>query len=47
MTSADPGAALSLIVCGAGPAPNVGVLIDLAQTAGWTVQVTRQPQPYP
>jgi phosphopantothenoylcysteine synthetase/decarboxylase len=39
VTSAGSGPTLSLIVCGAGPAPRVGALIDLARSAGWTVQV--------
>jgi phosphopantothenoylcysteine synthetase/decarboxylase len=34
-----PGKSLCLIVCGAGPAPHVSVLVDLAHADGWTVQL--------
>jgi hypothetical protein len=30
---------LYVVVCGAGPAPHVGRLVELAQARGWTVQV--------
>ncbi|MEV0197337.1 flavoprotein [Nonomuraea sp. NPDC050691] len=38
-----PGKVLYVIVCAAGPAPGVGVLVSLAQGAGWTVQVVATP----
>ncbi|GII79141.1 hypothetical protein Sru01_41230 [Sphaerisporangium rufum] len=34
---------LYLIVCAAGPAPDAGRLVALAQDAGWTVQVVATP----
>jgi phosphopantothenoylcysteine synthetase/decarboxylase len=34
---------LTVIVCGAGPASEVGVLITLARKRGWTVQVIATP----
>lgn len=34
---------LCLIVCGAGPAPHVGVLVELAQADGWTVRIVATP----
>jgi hypothetical protein len=34
---------LYLLVCAAGPAPGVGRLVELAQSAGWTVQVVATP----
>lgn len=34
---------LTVIVCGAGPASEVGQLIELAQEHGWTVQVVATP----
>ncbi len=38
-----PGRALSVIVCGAGPASQVGILVKLAQQRGWTVQLIATP----
>ncbi|MGI5180553.1 flavoprotein [Dactylosporangium sp. CA-152071] len=37
------GQTLCVVVCGAGPASQVGVLINLAQTAGWSVRVIATP----
>jgi phosphopantothenoylcysteine synthetase/decarboxylase len=37
------GRVLTVIVCGAGPASEVGQLIELAQERGWTVQVVATP----
>jgi phosphopantothenoylcysteine synthetase/decarboxylase len=37
------GHVLTVIVCGAGPASEVGQLIKLAQERGWTVQVVATP----
>jgi phosphopantothenoylcysteine synthetase/decarboxylase len=37
------GRVLTVIVCGAGPAPEVGQLVKLAQEHGWTVQVVATP----
>ena len=37
------GRVLTVIVCGAGPASEVGQLIKLAQEHGWTVQVVSTP----
>jgi phosphopantothenoylcysteine synthetase/decarboxylase len=37
------GRVLTVIVCGAGPASEVGQLIKLAQEHGWTVQVVATP----
>jgi phosphopantothenoylcysteine synthetase/decarboxylase len=37
------GRVLTVIVCGAGPASEVGQLIKLAQERGWTVQVVATP----
>ncbi|MFB4290755.1 flavoprotein [Nonomuraea sp. ATR24] len=37
------GKLLHVIVCAAGPAPDVGRLVTLAQQAGWTVQVVATP----
>jgi phosphopantothenoylcysteine synthetase/decarboxylase len=38
-----PARALTAIVCGAGPASEVGQLIKLAQDHGWSVQVIATP----
>ncbi|MEV4837832.1 flavoprotein [Nonomuraea sp. NPDC049486] len=38
-----PGQVLYIIVCAAGPAPDVGRLVTLAQAAGWTVQIIATP----
>ena len=37
------GRVLTVIVCGAGPAPEIGQLVKLAQEHGWTVQVVATP----
>jgi phosphopantothenoylcysteine synthetase/decarboxylase len=34
---------LCVVVCGAGPAPYVGILIDLAHEAGWSVRLVATP----
>ncbi|SDL35393.1 Flavoprotein [Nonomuraea maritima] len=39
----QPGEVLYIIVCAAGPAPDVGRLVTLAQDAGWTVQIIATP----
>ncbi|MBB6344400.1 phosphopantothenoylcysteine synthetase/decarboxylase [Nonomuraea muscovyensis] len=39
----QPGKVLYIIVCAAGPAPDVGRLVTLAQDAGWTVQIIATP----
>lgn len=39
----QPGRVLSVIVCGAGPASEVGRLVKLAQQRGWGVQVIATP----
>jgi phosphopantothenoylcysteine synthetase/decarboxylase len=39
----ESGRNLTVIVCGAGPASDVGKLITLAQERGWTVQVVATP----
>ncbi|NUW44471.1 flavoprotein [Nonomuraea rhodomycinica] len=39
----EPGKVLYVIVCAAGPAPDVGRLVTLAQDAGWTVQIIATP----
>jgi phosphopantothenoylcysteine synthetase/decarboxylase len=38
-----PAKTLCVVVCGAGPAPHVGTLIELAQADGWTVRVVATP----
>jgi phosphopantothenoylcysteine synthetase/decarboxylase len=38
-----PGRILSVIVCGAGPASDVGKLVKLAQQRGWSVQLIATP----
>ena len=43
MTPPDMGQVLSVIVCGAGPAGEVGRLVELAQDRGWTVQIIATP----
>jgi phosphopantothenoylcysteine synthetase/decarboxylase len=37
------GRVLSVIVCGAGPATDIGTLVKLARDRGWTVQVIATP----
>jgi phosphopantothenoylcysteine synthetase/decarboxylase len=39
----QPARVLSVIVCGAGPASEVGTLVKLARERGWTVQVISTP----
>jgi phosphopantothenoylcysteine synthetase/decarboxylase len=39
MTDPAPIRTLTLIVCGAGPAPHADTMITLARTSGWSVQV--------
>jgi phosphopantothenoylcysteine synthetase/decarboxylase len=39
----QPGRLLSVIVCGAGPASDVGKLVKLAQQRGWSVQLVATP----
>jgi phosphopantothenoylcysteine synthetase/decarboxylase len=39
----QPARVLTVIVCGAGPASEVGQLVKLAQEHGWTVQVVTTP----
>jgi phosphopantothenoylcysteine synthetase/decarboxylase len=43
----QPGRFLSVIVCGAGPASEVGTLINLARDRDWTVQVIATPAALP
>jgi phosphopantothenoylcysteine synthetase/decarboxylase len=43
MTSSGAGGLLCVVVCGAGPAPKVGVLVALAQAEGWSVRVVLTP----
>ncbi len=43
----QPSRFLSVIVCGAGPASEVGTLVDLAKGRGWTVQVIATPAALP
>ena len=43
MTQPGKGRVLYVIVCGAGPAGEVGRLVELAQDRGWTVQVIATP----
>ena len=38
-----PARVLTVIVCGAGPASEVGQLVKLAQENGWTIQVVATP----
>ena len=39
----QPGRVLSVIVCGAGPATDIGRLVRLAQQRGWSVQLIATP----
>ncbi|WP_049558918.1 flavoprotein [Nonomuraea sp. SBT364] len=39
----QPGKVLYIIVCAAGPAPDVGRLVTQSQEAGWTVQIIATP----
>jgi hypothetical protein len=43
MTARSAGRTLCVVVCGAGPAGRVGVLIEMAQADGWTVRVVATP----
>jgi phosphopantothenoylcysteine synthetase/decarboxylase len=43
MTDAGVGWVLYVIVCGAGPAGEVGRLVELAHDRGWTVQIIATP----
>ena len=43
MTRSGAGRVLYVIVCGAGPAGEVGRLVELAQDRNWTVQVIATP----
>jgi phosphopantothenoylcysteine synthetase/decarboxylase len=43
MTQPAEGRVLYVIVCGAGPARDVGRLVELAQDRGWTVQIIATP----
>jgi len=43
MTVADGSRVLYIIVCAAGPAGDVGRLVDLAQERGWIVQIIATP----
>jgi phosphopantothenoylcysteine synthetase/decarboxylase len=43
VTQSGEGRVLYVIVCGAGPAGEVGRLVDLAQDRGWTVQIIATP----
>jgi phosphopantothenoylcysteine synthetase/decarboxylase len=45
MTAVNP--VLSVVVCGAGPAADVGTLVRLALGRGWTVQVIATPSALP
>jgi phosphopantothenoylcysteine synthetase/decarboxylase len=43
MTPPGEGRVLYVIVCGAGPAGDVGRLVELAHDRGWTVQIIATP----
>ncbi|WP_083983487.1 flavoprotein [Actinomadura hibisca] len=43
MTKSEEGKVLYLIICAAGPAGGANELVDLAQQAGWAVQVIATP----
>src|SRR6185437_11264225 len=43
----QPGRNLVVIVCGAGPASEVGKLVKLAQERGWTVRLIATPAALP
>ncbi|MBN1174076.1 MAG: flavoprotein [Micromonosporaceae bacterium] len=45
--TATPTKTLSIIVCGAGPARDVGALVALAQAAGWRAYLTATPAGLP
>ena len=47
MTQSGEGRVLYVIVCGAGPAGEVGRLVELAQDRGWTVQIIATPSALP
>jgi hypothetical protein len=39
----NSGSTLCIVVCGAGPVPRVGVLVELSQAAGWSVRAVVTP----
>jgi phosphopantothenoylcysteine synthetase/decarboxylase len=41
--STGTGRTLCVVVCGAGPAPHINILVDLAQKAGWSVRLVATP----
>lgn len=43
MSGPQLGSTLCVVVCGAGPAPDVGVLVGLAQSASWSVRMVATP----
>ena len=43
MTGADASRVVYVVVCAAGPAGDVGRLVELAQERGWTVQIIATP----
>lgn len=43
MSRQNPPPTLCVVVCAAGPAPHVGVLVELAQRDGWAVRVVATP----
>lgn len=43
MSTGDTGRVLCVVVCGAGPAPRVGTLVDLAHGDGWSVRIVATP----
>src|SRR5687767_12169833 len=43
MSSADRERVLCAVVCGAGPAPQVSTLVDLAHADGWSVRIVATP----
>jgi hypothetical protein len=45
--TANPPKTLSIVVCGAGPARDVGNLVALAQDAGWRTYLTVTPAGLP
>jgi flavoprotein len=47
VTQPAEGRVLYVIVCGAGPAGDVGRLVDLAHDRGWTVQIIATPSALP
>jgi phosphopantothenoylcysteine synthetase/decarboxylase len=43
MSSADRARVLCVVVCGAGPAPHISTLVDLAHADGWSVRIVATP----